>query len=132
MSILFGKWDSSIHNDFEQVKRIESAKKLTKKIVEINREENWIRIQGSAGEPYTSTLEECNCMDFIHTKLPCKHIYCLAFELGKMDGLPAYKKSGRNFDAEKEIEKYKTLYLQGEISADTYVKICTALSKEKK
>lgn len=133
MSVNFGDWDSSIHDDFEQVKRIESGRKLAKDIVEINTEEEWAKIQGSAEEPYTVTLNQCNCADFsIRQGLPCKHIYCLAFALGKMEGLPVYdKKHKSNFNPEAEIERYKDLYLKAEISADTYVKICTAISKGK-
>ena len=83
MSISFGKWESDIHDDFEQVKRIESARKLTKDIVEIDKEAKRIVIQGSGAEPYESTLDDCDCMDFLHRKLPCKHIYRLAFELDR-------------------------------------------------
>ena len=132
MSISFGKWESDIHDDYEQVKRIESARKLTKDIVEIDNDAQRIVIQGSGAEPFESTLDDCDCMDFLHRKLPCKHIYRLAFELGEMVGLPVYKKGSVDFDAEKEIEKFKELYLQGGISADAYVKVCTALSKAKK
>lgn len=130
MSITFGKWESSIHDEFEQVKRIETARKLSKKIVEIDKEKTYIKIQGSAGEPYTSTLDECDCMDFIHRKLPCKHIYCLAFERGEMEELPTYKKDKSVLDADREIERYKSLYKAGKITADSYTKICSALYKE--
>ena len=56
MSISFGKWESDIHDDFEQVKRIESARKLTKDIVEIDKEAKRIVIQGSGAEPYLSLI----------------------------------------------------------------------------
>lgn len=132
MSVTFGKWEASIHDDFEQVKRIESARKLTKDIVSIDKENERIHIQGSAGEPYTSTLNNCDCMDFTKRHLPCKHIYCLAFELGKMDGLPVYRKRRGTFRPEYEIEKYESLYKAGEITASAYVQICSALAKVKK
>lgn len=130
MGINFGKWDTSIHDEFEQVKRIETAKKLAKKIVSINKEDGIINIQGSAGEPYISTLDECDCMDFVKRRLPCKHMYCLAFELGLMDDLPVYKKDKSVLDADAEIERYRSLYKAGKISADSYTKICSALYKE--
>ena len=129
MSVTFGKWEPSIHDDFEQVKRMESAKKLKKDIVEIDREAKRIRIQGSAEEPYVSTLNECDCMDFVKRRLPCKHIYCLAFELGEMEGLPVYRGRTGDFDVQTEIDRYKGLYLDGVITSDAYVKICTALEK---
>lgn len=61
MSIHFGQWNDDIHDDFEQVKRIEAGKKLTKNIVEINKNEEWVVIQGSSDEPYKATLHECTC-----------------------------------------------------------------------
>lgn len=133
MSIHFGQWNDDIHDDFEQVKRIEAGKKLTKNIAEINKDEEWVVIQGSSDEPYKATLHECTCPDFAIRQgaFPCKHIYCLAWELGLLDDLPVYKKGKGNFDAKSEIEKYKDLYKQGKISADTYTKICTVLAKVK-
>ena len=57
MSVNFGGWPSGIHSDFEQVKRIESGKKLKKKIVALDKEGQRIVIQGSAAEPYQATLQ---------------------------------------------------------------------------
>lgn len=132
MSVNFGNWDPGIHDEFEQVKRMETAKKLENSILQINTEEEWVEIQGSEPEPYHATLNTCDCVDFAFRGLPCKHIYCLAFKLGKMDGLPVYKKKKSTFDAAAEIERYKALYREGEISADTYTKICTPIAKLKK
>ncbi len=132
MAINFGNWDAGIHDEFEQVKRMESGRKLAKDILQINTEEGWVEIQGSAAEPYHATLDECECVDFEMRGLPCKHIYCLAFEMGKMDGLPVYKKKKSSFDKDAEIERYKALYTDGEITADAYVKICSAIAKLKK
>lgn len=133
MSIQFGQWSDDIHDDFEQVKRIEAGRKLGKKIIEINKDEEWAIIQGSSEQPYRATLRECTCADFAIRQgmFPCKHIYCLASELGLLDDLPVYKKSKSNFNPKTEIEKYKDLYIQGQISADTYTKICSALAKVK-
>lgn len=133
MSIQFGQWSDDIHDDFEQVKRIEAGRKLGKNILEINKDEGWAIIQGSSAEPYKATLDECTCPDFAIKQgtFPCKHIYCLASEMGLLKGLPVYKKGKGNFDAKSEIEKYKDLYKQGQISADTYTKICSVLAKAK-
>lgn len=131
MSIIIGNWPEQIHSDFEQVKRIESGKKLKKDILSIDMNKKEITIQGSSETPYTATLYECTCADFAIRQSPCKHMYCLAFELGLLNDLPVHKKKASSFQPSNEIEKFRQLYESGEISADAYVKICTALSKIK-
>lgn len=132
MSVNFGGWPSDIHSDFEQVKRIESGKKLKKKIVALDKEGQRIVIQGSAAEPYQATLQECTCADFAIRQAPCKHMYCLAMELGLLDGLPVYDKRSASYDPDSELKRYRSLYESGQISADAYVKVCSALAKLKK
>ena len=39
-------------------------------------------IKGSGKQAYEVYLENCTCMDFMRRKLPCKHMYRLAHELG--------------------------------------------------
>lgn len=127
-----GTWDAGIHSDPEQVKRMLSARSLKSSIVSFSAADGSIKIQGSEAEPYTATLAGCGCADFMRRKLPCKHMYALAAELGILD-LADLKKSGK--DAKQEfsvdLEKYRRLYESGELSGDSYVKICTALSKAK-
>lgn len=132
MPISFGNWPENIHSDFEQVKRIEAGKKLKKSIISLDKEKQEVVIQGSASIPYETTLDECTCADFSIRQAPCKHMYCLAFELGLMDDLPKYDKKKSSFDPGAELERYRLLYETGEIGADAYVKICTALAKLKK
>lgn len=132
MPISFGNWPENIHSDFEQVKRIEAGKKLKKSIISLDKEKQEVVIQGSASIPYETTLNECTCADFSIRQAPCKHMYCLAFELGLMDDLPKYDKKKSSFDPGAELERYRSLYETGEIGADAYVKICTALAKLKK
>lgn len=132
MSVNFGGWPSGIHSDFEQVKRIESGEKLKKKIVALDKEGQRIVIQGSAAEPYQATLQECTCADFAIRQAPCKHMYCLAMELGLLDGLPVYDKRSASYDPDSELKRYRSLYESGQISADAYVKVCSALAKLKK
>lgn len=132
MSVNFGGWPSDIHSDFEQVKRIESGKKLKKKIVALDKEGQRIVIQGSAAEPYQATLQECTCADFAIRQAPCKHMYSLAMELGLLDGLPVYDKRSASYDPDSELKRYRSLYESGQISADAYVKVCSALAKLKK
>lgn len=132
MNVNFGGWPSDIHSDFEQVKRIESGKKLKKKILAYDEAKQQITIEGSAAEPYQATLQECTCADFAIRHLPCKHMYCLAMELGLLDGLPVYDKKSASYDPDSELSRYRSLYENGQISADAYVKVCSALAKLKK
>ena len=78
----FGNWDDNIHEDPEQIKRIEKSKKSDLKPLAIDEEKQICLIQGSGKEPYQVTLDSCTCSDFTRRKLPCKHIYRLANELG--------------------------------------------------
>ena len=127
----FGNWEPELHDDFQQVKRILSAqsRKMEREVVDFDEENQTIVMQGSSDEPYTATLNECTCMDFSIRRRPCKHMYYLAFQLGLISDLPIYNKRKSKFKAKEEIEKYKDLYLSGQISAEVYVKLGDALSK---
>ena len=129
MGILFGVWPSNLHSDFEQVKRIDAGRKLKKKVISFDPDMQTMVISGSAAEPYQCDLEACTCADFSIRNLPCKHIYCLADELGILADLPKYKKGSGSFDPAAEMERYRSLYESGQISADAYVKVCTPLAK---
>lgn len=50
-----GEWPGEIHTEYEQVKRIESGKKLVKDIVS-DAIDGSIQIQGNAAEPYLSLI----------------------------------------------------------------------------
>ena len=125
MEFRFGNWPIITSDDYKQIKRIESARKLKKKIVEFDSDAKTIRIQGSASEPYFTTMTQCNCSDFVidHASHPCKHMYALGFELGIMSDLPQYDKSKATFHLDAEIAKFRELYENGCISADSYVKL---------
>ena len=97
MSVNFGGWPSGIHTDFEQVKRIEAGRKLKKKIVSFDSEAQRLVVSGSAAEPYQCDLQSCTCADFGIRHLLCKHIYCLADQLGLLDDLPKFKKGSGFF-----------------------------------
>lgn len=129
MGVLFGVWPSNLHSDFEQVKRIDAGRKLKKKVISFDPDMQTMVISGSAAEPYQCDLETCTCADFAIRNLPCKHIYCLADELGLLADLPKYKKGSGSFDPAAEMERYRSLYESGQISADAYVKVCTPLAK---
>lgn len=130
--ISFGDWDPEIHlNDVEQVQRIilGMGKKVKSGILSLDKSAGVAKIQGSGKEPYECTLNECTCADFFMRRRPCKHIYAIADEMGLLKDFPKYTKSKNSFDSAAEIEKYKQLFLDGQMKADDYVKICKILSK---
>lgn len=77
-------WDSSVHESDYAAKRIKSAKSAKLTPVKIDPIDCYGYFQGSHGR-YETFLDECPCGDFRRSKLPCKHIYRLAIELGLMD-----------------------------------------------
>lgn len=132
----FTEENKDLHYDYNQVKRIESAKKLKDEQVleeDLTPGNEHALIQGSDAEPYHVTLHDCTCVDFAAHNKPCKHMYRLALDAG-INLIPELKKkkSSRNIDAEAEIEKYKTLYISGDLDGTSYTKLCSVLAKLKK
>lgn len=120
--------------DFNAVKRIESAKKIKDEAIlseDLRPGSEAAVIQGSAEDPYQVTLTSCTCADFAITKKPCKHMYRLALDCGNMVLPTLKKKKDRTFNPTAEIERYKDLYNSGEIDANTFIKVCSALAKMK-
>lgn len=77
---LWNKW-SDVHNSPDQQKRIASAKKSACTPVSVDQSARTGTFKGSSGT-HTTSLDHCSCVDFNRRKLPCKHMYRLAMELG--------------------------------------------------
>lgn len=77
-------WTQETHETEYALKRIKSAQSAKLTPVEINSEDTYGYFQGSHGR-YETFLDYCPCGDFRRSKLPCKHIYRLAAELGLID-----------------------------------------------
>ncbi len=124
----FGNWNESLHNDYEQMKRIATMQNIKPENVTIFPEEQTAKIVGSDGT-YDVTLNTCTCHDFQRRQLPCKHIYKLAFELGYLK-LPKINRAASTAFKESipsEIARFKELYLNGAISLEKFNKIVNAL-----
>ncbi len=106
------KWPEELHSDPEQIKRQASARKADLTPKEIK--EDYAVFKGSKSD-YCTSLKACDCGDFRKRKLPCKHMYRLAFEEGLFD-LGAV-------DVDKNINK--------EIRIDDAMKIANALPEDK-
>lgn len=76
----FGSWNSDLHFNDEQMKRISASSSISIDTVKFIGEK--CEIKGSSSIPYTVTLDSCSCKDFMQRKKPCKHIYFLAARLG--------------------------------------------------
>lgn len=78
-------WDYSIHCDKSQTDR--QGRAITYPFTfEINKHSQSARFSSTSELPYyDTTLSSCTCTDFQERKLPCKHIYRLALELGIID-----------------------------------------------
>lgn len=74
-------WDAEIHLTEHATKRLKSAKSAQLTPIKIEKEEMYGYFRGLHGH-YETWLDECNCNDFKRYRLPCKHIYRLAIELG--------------------------------------------------
>lgn len=77
----FSNWPEQIHNEPDQQKRIKSAKdaKLTPISIDYSLKTGFF--SGSSGK-YITSLDTCQCGDFMRRRKPCKHIYRLAMETG--------------------------------------------------
>jgi predicted nucleic acid-binding Zn finger protein len=92
----FGNWDEKTHLIPEQQKRLFVAMKADVTPSEVDTASQTAVFKGSGKKLYVTTLNSCTCGDFLCRRLPCKHIYRLALELGMIEG--DYD-SGRNKNA---------------------------------
>lgn len=84
---IWSKWSQDIHDSEDSKKRIISAQKADLTPISVNSEDCFAYFQGGHGR-YETFLDQCPCGDFIKRRLPCKHIYRLAMELGLIAGNP--------------------------------------------
>lgn len=106
-------WDLSIHDLPDQQKRISSARKAATSPESVDKDTGMGVFPSSGKAPYQTSLTSCTCVDFSKRHLPCKHMYRLAMECGKFEGVfsagenknVAEKRQFSLSDAISEIEK---------------------------
>lgn len=78
---LWKRWEIT-NNSEDQKRRMLRAllDKLT--LIKIDKKFRYAKYAGSTGGTYITTLNGCTCMDFLKRRVPCKHMYKLAIELG--------------------------------------------------
>ena len=123
----FGNWPTEIHEDIDQVMRIDGSASIKPENIDLNRDGKTAVIIGSSA--YEVSLTNCTCQDFSRRNLPCKHIYRLASELGLTDFPEPSRDEAKKFKESipAEIKRYKALYESGAISGKKYVAIAKAL-----
>lgn len=103
-------WSKEIHQTEFAQKRIKSAKSAKMTPIKIDTKDLYGYFQGSHGR-YETFLDSCSCGDFIRNRVPCKHIYRLAIELGLLgekaenntNAIPTPKKEKVSIDEEIDI-----------------------------
>ena len=128
---LFSKlWDAAIHSEHDQVKRRMNSEKIKADDAEVDPVSRSAVIVGSDPTPYRVSLSECSCFDFASRGKPCKHIYFLADALGELPPWPKVNRKGQKAVLEAapvEVERWRSEYEAGNISAKKYTKIADAL-----
>ena len=81
----FSAFPDSIQNEREQQSRMVKAHKDNLYIFPDTFNGSSASILGSEGNVYKTSFISCTCMDFQKRKLPCKHMYKLAFWSKKMN-----------------------------------------------
>jgi len=110
---LWSNWEPEIHSDDAQIAR-QGRAMLYPFSFNINKENNTARFSSTSSLPYyDTTLADCTCFDFQERKLPCKHIYRLAVELGMVEivkrgyDAEALNDLKKSFDIDAEPEQIK-------------------------
>lgn len=77
-------WDSRLHLNKEQLKRLERAvKSKDMTVLEYDENTGIAKVSGDTNKIYRVSGKGCNCADFEHRYLPCKHMYFLAIMLSE-------------------------------------------------
>lgn len=79
------KVTDDIYNNVDQIKRFEKASGNSLKMLSFDSGNCIAEFEGSSGEIYHTTLDDCDCMDCSMRRLPCKHMYRLAIEYGSIN-----------------------------------------------
>lgn len=103
---LWEDWGNHIHQQQEQIKRqIRGALEGTRP-VSVNRTAMTAQFSGTESI-HTTGLTQCSCADYRNRKLPCKHMYRLASELGMHQLMTGISYSEIDNELLKDMRKLK-------------------------
>lgn len=101
---LYG-YGKNFHCTNEQYYRFQRSMNPEKigRVVSVDQQRMCMRIHGSYNPEliYNVYLDHCDCKDFQERKLPCKHIYRLALEIGIIT--PQWDLSGLNSEVREKL-----------------------------
>lgn len=103
-------WEEKTHTTEHAKKRIELAKEPELTPIEVDATNMRACFSGNHGK-YTAFLDDCSCEDFRRNRLPCKHIYRLAIELGAMEGAAESNRSTIPFPRSEQVSLSDTIDL---------------------
>lgn len=110
-------WKPEIHTAEYALKRIKSSKSAKLTPLKIDTKDFYGYFQGSHGK-YETFLDYCPCGDFRRSKLPCKHIYRLAIELGLMDVAVDHDATSIPTPKNERVSLDETIDIVEELSTD--------------
>ena len=103
-------WEEKAHTTERAKKRIELAKKPELTPIKVDTTNMCACFSGNHGK-YTAFLDDCSCEDFRRNRLPCKHIYRLAIELGAMEEAAESNRSAIPFPRSEQASLSDTIDL---------------------
>lgn len=81
----FGPWTEHDHQSGKQQKAVSKAILSQTTPISVDSDKQTAVFWGSGKAPYQTSISSCTCSEFIRFKVPCKHIYRFAMELGIID-----------------------------------------------
>lgn len=132
----WNKWTVSLHNEKSQANRRERAKSSQYIPIKLYTEklEGVFKASENDGESeayYLTTLEDCECLDYMRNGKPCKHMYRLAHELGICDlsATPGVSTDNVRPSGNSEVEKYE--YKKPTARVETFIETPRVSQKNK-
>jgi|GEM_PF-6001916 len=99
-------WDVSIHEQPEQIERQGRSMRYPFVLFDLDFNKKNVKFSSSSDLPYyQTTLHDCTCYDFEKRRLPCKHIYRLAVELGIVEIVKRPKAAGEKGRKTRQTEE---------------------------
>ncbi len=128
LEIWKSSWDPSVHESERAAKRIKSAKSAKLTPIKIDTDDLYGYFQGSSGR-YETWLDSCPCKDFSLSRLPCKHIYRLAIELGVIDEKTVADRTAILKPLEEKVSLSETLDIVEKLSEEAQCELLKIASR---
>lgn len=130
----FGLWEIPEDEYASECAAYERAVKMKPGDITFDLENQTSTTQGSAADPYATTLESCTCEIFFFKKgLPCKHMIRLAVELGYSFDVPEFDPyAAADYDITEDVERLTARWRSGQLTLEALQSCVSALKKSAK